>query len=50
MVEWLTANWEWVLLAFYVLEKAVKLSPSKKDDIIFDTVLKPMFNMFKLNK
>ena len=50
MVEWLTANWECVLLAFYVLEKAVKLSPSKKDDIIFDTVLKPMFNMFKLNK
>jgi hypothetical protein len=50
MVEWLTANWEWVLLAFYVLEKVVKLSPSKKDDIIFDTVLKPMFNMFKLNK
>ena len=49
-MEWLTANWEWVLLAFYVLEKAVKLSPSKKDDIIFDTVLKPMFNMFKLNK
>ena len=47
---WITANWEYVLLAMYVVEKVVKLSPSKKDDIIFDTVLKPMFNMFKLNK
>ena len=49
-MQWILGNWQWILLAFYVLEKAVKLSPSKKDDIIFDTVLKPMFNMFKLNK
>ena len=47
MVEWLTANWEWVLLAFYVLEKVIKLSPSKKDDVIFDMVIKPIVDMIK---
>ena len=46
MSEWMMANWEYVLLGFYVLEKVVKLSPSKKDDIIFDSILKPIFNMF----
>ena len=43
MSEWLAQNWEWVLLAFYTLEKIVKLSPTKKDDIIFDAVLKPVW-------
>ena len=46
MSEWMMANWEYVLLGFFVLEKVVKLSPSKKDDIIFDSILKPIFNMF----
>ena len=43
----LLANWEWVLLAFYVIEKVVKLSPSKKDDVIFDMVLKPIVDKMK---
>ena len=46
MSEWLTANWEWVLVGFYTLEKIVKLSPSKKDDVLFDSIIKPMFSMF----
>ena len=46
MCEWLTAIWEWVLVGFYTLEKIVKLSPSKKDDVLFDTILKPIFGMF----
>ena len=50
MSEWLAINWEWVLLGFMVLEKVVKLSPSKKDDILFDSIIKPIFNMFKGNK
>ena len=50
MSEWLALNWEWCLLGFMVLEKIVKLSPSKKDDIIFDSVLKPIFNMFSGKK
>jgi hypothetical protein len=44
---WIIANWEWVLLGMYVLEKVVKLSPTKKDDVIFDMVLKPIWNAVK---
>ena len=47
MMLWLTANWEWVLLSMYVLEKIVKLSPTTKDDVIFDMVLKPTFEKIK---
>jgi hypothetical protein len=47
MMSFLTANWEWILLAMYVLEKVVKLSPTKKDDVIFDMVLKPVWNALK---
>lgn len=38
MTEWLTANWQYVLLGFFALEKAVKLSPSKADDILLDII------------
>ena len=43
----LLANWEWVLLALYVVEKAIKLSPSKKDDLVFDMVIKPIVDKLK---
>ena len=43
----LTSNWEWVLLALYVVEKVVKLSPSKKDDVIFDMLIKPIVDKVK---
>jgi len=46
-MNFLMSNWEWVLLAFMVLEKVIKLSPSKKDDILFDSVITPLFNMLK---
>jgi len=47
MMLWLTANWEWVLLGMYAIEKIVKLSPTTKDDVIFDMVLKPIFEKIK---
>ena len=47
MFSFLTSNWEWVLLALYVVEKAIKLSPSKKDDLIWDMVLKPIMDKIK---
>ena len=43
----ITSKWEWILLALYVVEKAVKLSPSKKDDVIFDMILKPIIDKVK---
>ena len=49
-MELLLGNWEWVLLATYVIEKVVKLSPSKKDDVILDMVLSPIFNAIKGKK
>jgi hypothetical protein len=47
MLQLLTSNWEYVLLALYVVEKVIKLSPSKKDDLIFDMVLKPIVDKIK---
>ena len=43
----LMINWEYVLLAVYVIEKIVKLSPSKKDDVIFDMIIKPIVDRIK---
>ena len=36
MTELLVGNWEYILLAFMVAEKIVKLTPTKYDDILFD--------------
>ena len=47
MMSFITINWEWFLLALYVAEKAIKLSPSKKDDLIWDMVLKPIVDKIK---
>ena len=50
MIDTLMANWECVMLGFYTLEKIVKLSPSKKDDIIFDAVIKPVWDKLPFGK
>ena len=44
-MEWLSMNWEWVLLGFMVLEKLVKLSPTDKDDILVDVVFQGLAKM-----
>ena len=46
-MEWLSSNWEWVLLAFVVAEKLVKMSPSEKDDILLDVVMDGLKKMLK---
>jgi hypothetical protein len=46
-MNWIASNWEWVLLGFMVLEKVVKISPSQKDDILLDSIIKPMFELLK---
>ena len=43
----LTSNWEWCLLALYVVEKAIKLSSSKKDDVVWDMIIKPVIDKVK---
>jgi len=47
MFSFITSNWEWFLLGLYVLEKAIKLSPSKQDDLLWDMVLKPIVDKIK---
>ena len=47
MLQILTSHWEWFLLGLYVVEKAIKLSPSKKDDLVWDMILKPIVDKIK---
>ena len=47
MLQLLSANWEYVLLVLYVVEKIVKLSPSKKNDVVWDMVIKPIVDKIK---
>ena len=49
-MEFLTNNWEWCLIALMIAEKIVKLSTSKNDDIILDSIVKPILNLFKPKK
>lgn len=37
-MEWMISNWDICLTAFFILEKIVKLSPTKYDDIVLDVI------------
>lgn len=37
-MDWIFANWEWIMLIFYVAEKIVKLTKWPYDDIIIDII------------
>ncbi len=47
MTKFIVENWEYIMLGFVVLEKIVKATPTKKDDVIFDMIIIPIFNSFK---
>ena len=49
-MEWLSTNWEWVLLGFMIAEKIVKMSPSDKDDILLDVVMEGLTKIVKGKK
>ena len=40
LVPWITQHFSWLLIAFMVAEKCVKMSKTKADDIILDIVWK----------
>lgn len=42
LMEFLSNNWQFLLLVFYVAEKVVKLTPWKWDDILIDAICKPL--------
>ena len=50
MTEWIAQNWEYVLVGVYAIEKIVKLTPTKYDDILFDMILKPIKEKFAPSK
>ena len=37
-MDWIINNWDVCLACFFVLEKIVKLSPTKYDDILLDVI------------
>ena len=37
-MNWIAENWELCLAGFFILEKIVKLSPTKYDDILLDVI------------
>ena len=39
-----------VLVRFHDFRKSCEISPSKKDDIMFDAIIKPVFNLLKPKK
>tara|TARA_R100000781_G_C3969555_1_gene89639 strand:+ start:187 stop:333 length:147 start_codon:yes stop_codon:yes gene_type:complete len=45
MIELLTANWEYVLIGILAIDKAVALSPTEWDDLIWTSVKKAIFKM-----
>jgi hypothetical protein len=37
-MQFVLENWEYFLVGFYILEKIVKLTPTKYDDIVLDMI------------
>ena len=49
-MSWILSNWDLCLAVFFVLEKLVKLSPTQYDDIVFDAVIKPVWDKLPFGK
>ena len=50
MMEFLTAHLEMFVIGFFVLEKIVKLTPTRYDDIVFDLLLGPIAERLGIKK
>ena len=42
-MDWITANWEYMLIAILCIDKVVALSPTKWDDLIWTSVKKAIY-------
>ena len=45
MVEFLSSNWTYVLIAILAIDKAVALSPSEWDDLIWTSIKKALYKV-----
>jgi len=50
MIEFITENWQYMLLVFYVAEKVVKLTKTKYDDIVFDIIVGGIYKLIGKKK
>jgi len=46
-VEFFSKNWMWIMIAFWTLEKVVKITPTKYDDILIDMIVGPVLQQIK---
>jgi|TARA_Y100000310_G_scaffold132535_1_gene131556 hypothetical protein len=44
-MEWMLENWEYVMIAILAVDKAVALSPSTWDDLLWTSVKKAVFKI-----
>ena len=44
-MDFITSNWEYVLICILAIDKAVALSPSEWDDLIWTSVKKAIFKI-----
>jgi len=49
MIPFILQNWEYFLLGFFTLEKIVKLTPVKWDDILVDGIKEVLFKLVRKN-
>ena len=42
-MDWVTANWEYMLIAILCIDKVVALSPTKWDDLIWTSFKKAIY-------
>jgi len=42
-MEWMSENWEYVLIAIMAIDKAVAMSPSEWDDLVWTSAKKIVF-------
>ena len=48
MIEYIIQNWEYFLLGFMILEKVVKITPFKWDDILVDGLKEVLIQLGKM--
>ena len=50
MEQWLINNWEYVIIGLLAVDKAVALSPTKWDDLLWPSVKKIIYKIAGKNK
>jgi len=49
-MEWMIGNWEYILIAIMAIDKAVAMSPSEWDDLVWTSIKKIVFKAMGRDK